>query len=176
MPRKSTSGNRSADLAVTQFLAEFAKHLLAAGLSYSQFAALAQIAFFRAASESATFRNRRINYSAVAAMTGLTRVQVRELARDGSVTSSARRDRIAKIIEGWTTDVSFLKADSSPKSLNIGSRAGGFGDLVRKYGGDIPPRATRPSQSKDSGDKISGPSPPYIRSSSFPGQRIKTKR
>lgn len=141
MPRKSTSGRRSVELAVTHFLSEFARHLLAAGLSYSQFIALARIAFFRAAAEGATFRNRRINYSAVAAMTGLTRVQVREIAKRGSE-AQGKRDRLARIIEGWTTDASFLKSDFSPRRLRIGTTPSGFADLVRKYGGDIPPRAT----------------------------------
>jgi hypothetical protein len=140
MPRKSTLG--SADLAVTRFLSGFARHLLAAGLSHAQFTALARIAYFRAASEIATFRNRRVNYSAVAAMTGLTRLQVRELAKQGPAVAPTKPDRLARIIEGWTTDPRFQKSDFSPRRLSIGAKPLGFRDLVRKYGGDIPPRAT----------------------------------
>jgi hypothetical protein len=140
MPRKSTLG--SADVAVTHFLSGFARHLLAAGLSHAQFTALARIAYFRAASEIATFRNRRVNYSAVAAMTGLTRLQVRELAKQGPAAALAKPDRFVRIIEGWTTDPRFQKSDFSPRRLAIGAKPSGFRDLVRKYGGDIPPRAT----------------------------------
>lgn len=128
-------------MAVTQFLAEFARALLAAGLSYSHFAALARTAFFRAASESATFRNQRVNHSAVAAMTGLTRVQVRALAKQESQAVVAKRDRIARIVEGWTTDPAFTGSDLGPRRLNVGGTSFGFAQLVRKYGGDIPPRA-----------------------------------
>lgn len=142
MPKRSTSGTGNTDLAVAQFLSEYARYLLAAGLSYSQFIELARSAYFKAASESATFRNRRVNQSAVAAMTGLTRVQVRELATRGAVSAVVKQGRIARIIEGWTTDPRFLKADFSPRRLSLVVKPGGFADLVRRYGGDIPPRAT----------------------------------
>lgn len=141
MPSKSISGTRSADSAVTRFLTEFARYLLDAGVPYAQFTALARTAYFKAASKRATFRNKRVNYSAVAAMTGLTRLQVRELAKQKEATAAGKRDRITRIIEGWATDPRFLKSDLTPRRLAIGTKPSGFGDLVRKYGGDIPPRA-----------------------------------
>lgn len=141
MPRKSTSGNRSIELAIAQFLAEFARSMLAAGVTYPKFADLARAAFFEAASGSATFRNQRINLSAVAAMTGLTRTQARELVKKEK-RSSTKADRVDHLIEGWTNDPEFLKGDFSPRRLRIGAKTLGFSELVRRYGGDIPPRAT----------------------------------
>jgi hypothetical protein len=142
MPRRSNTGSRGSDSAVTLFLAEFCRYLIGAGLSYPQFTALARTAYFKAASDSATFRNRRINFSSVAAMTGLTRVQVRELAKQGTHIPPAKRGRIFRIIEGWTTDPRFVKPDFSPRRLSLRAKSTGFADLIRKYGGDIPPKAT----------------------------------
>ncbi|MET0279549.1 MAG: DUF6502 family protein [Steroidobacteraceae bacterium] len=141
MPRKSALELRDIDTYVVEFLSEFASFLIAAGTSNSRFADLARIAFFRAASENALLRNKRINQSAVAAMTGLTRVQVRAMSKQNGQVPSARRDRTENVIAGWMSDARFLKADLSPRRLSIGSAATGFSELVRKYGGDVTPKA-----------------------------------
>jgi 5-carboxymethyl-2-hydroxymuconate isomerase len=141
MPRKSALGSRTTDSHVVDFLSEFANYLIAAGTSNSKFAYLSKIAFFRAASESALLRNRRVNQSAVAAMTGLTRVQVRAMAKQDGQTISTKRDRTENVIAGWMSDVRFLRADLSPRRLAIGRGSAGFSELVRRYGGDVTPRA-----------------------------------
>ncbi len=141
MRKKAASQLRSTDSGVVQFLSEFAHYLIAAGTSNARFESLARIAFFKAASESAILRNQRINQSAIAAMTGLTRVQVRALSRQEDGTHKAKQDRIDTILEGWTTDEQFVRADFSPRRLTIGGRTSSFGELVRKYGGDVTPRS-----------------------------------
>src|SRR5690606_15527820 len=51
------------------------------------------------------------------------------------------RDRIDRIVQGWTTDPVFLTAGYAPKRLSVGNRNATFNLLVRKYGGDVPPRS-----------------------------------
>jgi hypothetical protein len=139
MAKKSKSGTLNSDSVVVDFLTEFAKYLLAAGISNSKFSSLARVAYFQAASESAKFANKRLNQSAVAAMTGLTRVQVRAMSKGAGL--GAQPDRLDQMVEGWLTDPRFLRSDYSARSLTISGRSPGFAELARKYGGDIPARA-----------------------------------
>ena len=100
-----------------------------------------RLAFFQAASGSAKLGNKRLNQSSVAAMTGLTRVQVRKFARQSQPTPPARPDRIENVIDGWTTDPKFTTRNRSPRRLIISGRGATFQLLVRKYGGDLPHKA-----------------------------------
>jgi Family of unknown function (DUF6502) len=122
-------------------MSEFARYLLSAGVTSSRFARVARLAYFRAASNGSKFRNSRLNQSAVAAMTGLTRVEVRSFAKFERSNATARPDRITRIVIGWSTDIAFLTNDSLPRRLRIGGRRSDFAELVQRYGGDLPARS-----------------------------------
>ncbi len=120
---------------------ELARYLMAAGVNSAQFAEVARISFYRAATDGARFRNNRLNQSAVAAITGLTRAQVRDYSQQDVPIPRERRDRVANVIRGWTTDPIFLTTNYTPKPLEFGKRNSSFNSLVRKYGGDVPARS-----------------------------------
>jgi hypothetical protein len=141
MPRRPGAERQPADSGVAEFLLEFARLLIAAGLPYPRFAALVRLAYFRAASSKAKFGNERLNQSAVAAMTGLTRVEVRQFAKQGRLSPPKTRDRLEALIEGWITDPSFLTANNHPRKLRMKGGNQSFEALVRHYGGDIPSRS-----------------------------------
>ena len=122
-------------------MSQFARFLIAAGITSSGFADISRMAFYRAASLGARFRNQRLNQSAIAAMTGLTRIQVRGLSKQEEASPRLKRDRIDKIIEGWTFDPEFITSNFRPKRLSVGHRGSTFGSLVQKYGGDVPARS-----------------------------------
>jgi hypothetical protein len=126
---------------LVEFLTEFARYMLAAGVSISQFQDAAQRAFLKAAAKNARFVNARVNQSAVAAMTGLTRTQVRSLLRTPTNRSSHRESRIDQLVRGWLTDPVFTTAAGNARVLKRTGRGGSFATLARKYGGDVPPRA-----------------------------------
>jgi hypothetical protein len=127
---------------VLSFLTEFARLLLAAGVTSSQFSQLAELAFFRAASEGARFRNSRINQSSVAAMTGINRARIRALIRAEKKKSTLQSEsRLEKLLTAWTSDAEFLTAAGEPRRLRLTGRHGSFASLVKKHGGDIPPQA-----------------------------------
>jgi hypothetical protein len=88
-----------------------------------------------------TFRNQRINQSAVAAMTGLTRVQIRQVIKKSERAPRTRRSRVRNVIDGWTTDPAYATSSQSPRRLRISGKMSQFESLVRKYGGDIPARS-----------------------------------
>jgi hypothetical protein len=128
-------------LALVDFLSELAKYMLCAGVSISQFEIAAQLAFVRAAASEASFSNAKINQSAVAAMTGLNRSQVRLLSRIPAHRALRRGGHIEQLVTGWLTDPSFTTAAGNARVLQRSGRHRSFAALAKKYGGDITPRA-----------------------------------
>jgi hypothetical protein len=131
----------AAEASVVEFLSEFARYLVAAGITTKRFDDLARVAYFKAAATEARFDNQRLNQSAVAAMTGLTRIQVREFARQTNPEPRKTRDRLQNLMDAWATDPSYCATAFNPKSLRVTGNGRTFRTLVRKYGGDVPPRA-----------------------------------
>jgi len=123
------------------FLVEFARFLLAAGISSDQFSKLTQLAFLRAASTGSRFRNDRINQSAVAAMTGLNRTQVRSLLKKEKTKSRAKENRIDRVVSAWISEAEFLTTAGTPKRLCMSGSRSSFAMLAKRYGADVPPRA-----------------------------------
>lgn len=140
MPR-SSGLVRQADSAILTLLMELAGHLVSAGVPYPRFDALARLAYFKSAAAKARFGNERVNQSAVAAMTGLTRVEVRRFAKQLRPDPPRSRDRINTLLEGWLTDPAFAAPNGSPRRLRVGGNGRNFPTLARIYGGDVPAQA-----------------------------------
>mgnify|MGYP003383077104 CR=1 FL=1 len=137
---KASIANQTWD--VLSFLTEFSRLLLAAGITSSQFNQLAELAFFRAASQDARFRNSRINQSSVAAMTGLNRAKIRALMRsEKKKAHSQSESRRERILTAWMSEAQFLTTSGEPRRLRLDGGKGSFASLVKRHGGDIPPRA-----------------------------------
>lgn len=127
---------------LANLMAELARYLLASGVSFQEFESAAQNGFVVAAAEVARLRNARINQSAIAAMTGLTRNQVRALvAKPLKSLERQPANRLDQLIVGWTTDPKFVSATHEPKALELGASSRSFTELAKKYGSDIPPKA-----------------------------------
>jgi hypothetical protein len=141
---------------LVEFLTEFASYLVAAGVSVSQFQGAAQIAFLRAAALHARFSNSKVNQSAVAAMTGLTRSQVRLMLRTPAKAASHRESRVEQVVKGWLTDPGFTTAAGNARVLKRSGRGQTFAALARKYGGDVPARALQVELSRQGFIKLSG--------------------
>jgi hypothetical protein len=123
--------------ALAEFLSEFAACLLRQGLGISEFQAAAQAAFIQAALRSARLRNSRVNQSAVAAITGLSRAQVRGLLKRPPHSHSDSYGRIQRIVAGWRTDPEFLTSEGRPADLNSGNGRLSFSKLARKCSSDV---------------------------------------
>lgn len=132
---------RQADSPILTLLLELARYLVEAGVSYPRFDAMVRLAYFQSASSRARFSNNRVNQSSVAAMTGLTRVEVRQFAKQLKPDLPKSRDRIDTLIEGWLTDPTFTARNGSPKRLRVSGSGGHFPTLARLYGGDVPSHA-----------------------------------
>jgi hypothetical protein len=116
---------------------------LRAGLGAGEFALASKLAFIRVAAESATIAH-RLNVSAIAASTGLTRKEVRALlALLGSSGPVPRRDtsrqRTVRVLQGWITDPAFHDRDGAPLQLSMRGGEVSFEGLVRRFAGDVTP-------------------------------------
>jgi hypothetical protein len=126
-----------------ELLTELAAVLLTAGISAPEFERSAKLAFVKAASRVARLGNARLNKSAVAAMTGLSRAEVKRLSEVDLVAREGSRDRqrALRVLDGWQADPEFLDSAGLPRPLSLQDGDGEFSELVRRYSGDIPPKA-----------------------------------
>lgn len=127
-------------------LRPLARALLRAGIGYREFAEISKTAFVDIATKDYGLRGRPTNISRVAVMTGLTRKEVRRI-RDksaaGDATLVVRSTPMSVILHRWYSEPEFLTEEGVPRVLDFDGENGSFSDLVRKFGGDIPPGAMR---------------------------------
>ncbi len=133
-------GQRKDLVALEEFLTEFGRFLLAAGVSFPQFEVAAQSAFVNAAVDRARFRNSRVNQSAVAAITGLSRTTIRAILRGSESDVGRNRSRLLSMVYGWTTDAEFIADSGRAKTLPIRGKRASFQRLSKIYGGDVSER------------------------------------
>ena len=140
--RKSEATSLRGTAVLQELLSELAFVLLPRGMTPRRFAELARFAFVRAATEMSKLRNGRVNYSRVAAQTGLSRADVKRLLKsDVFDLHRVARAPMERVVNGWRTDRLFSHGSGLPKGLRIAGSGASFARLVRKYGGDVPPRA-----------------------------------
>jgi hypothetical protein len=128
--------------APSRILAQLASALLTRGVAAKAFGDMARLALVVEAAKSATFRNGRINYSRVAARTGLPRRVVRRLLLfEIDSRLAAYETPLYKVKSGWLTDRRYLDRRGRPVPLKMTGANPSFASLVREYGGNLPYRA-----------------------------------
>jgi hypothetical protein len=142
-----------------KFFIELSGVLLEQGITSNEFADLVNYSLVRAAANRSKLRNGRVNYSRVAAQTGLSRAAVRQLLsgvypKPGLI----ERAPLMRVVRGWRSDGQFLQRDGRPRRLRIAGQVGSFGQLVKKHGGDIPPRAILEELRRTGAVSTDGPS------------------
>lgn len=123
-----------------------ARILLRCGIGFREFSEIAKTAFVDVASSDYGLRGRPTNISRVAVMTGLTRKEVRRLRdkiEEGKQTVAVKHTPMWDILHYWHADREFLNTDGRPARLPFAGDHGSFSNLVRRFGGDIPPGAMR---------------------------------
>ncbi len=122
------------------------KILLRYGIGYNAFAEAVKTAFVDVGSTEFGIRGRPTNISRVAVMTGLTRKEVRRLRtkiEGGENLISVRTTPITEIITRWHSENDFLDSNGRPLSLPFAGESKSFSNLVKEFGGDVPPGAMR---------------------------------
>lgn len=133
--------------ALLVLLRPVAKILLRSGIGFREFAELAKIAFVDVASKDYGIRGRPTNISRVAVMTGLTRKEVRRLRdriEEGQPEAEVKSTPLAQVLRRWHSESKFTDSNGLPLPLPFdGDEQPTFAQLVREFGGDIPPGAMR---------------------------------
>ena len=127
-------------------LRPIAKILLRFGIGFREFSEISKTAFVDVASREYGLRGRPTNISRVAVMTGLTRKEVRrirEKIEDGDQSVVVKATPLSEILHRWHAEAEFLDESGRPAILPFAGEAKSFSDLVRRFGGDIPPGAMR---------------------------------
>ncbi len=127
-------------------LRPLARALLRVGIGYREFAEISKTAFVDIATKDYGLRGRPTNISRVAVMTGLTRKEVRRIrnkTESGDPTYIARSTPMSELLHRWFTEDDFVDQSGSPKVLPFDGPEVSFSELVRRFGGDIPPGAMR---------------------------------
>lgn len=137
LSKKSVKSTSNQDTALVEFLTEFAKYMIASGVSLAEFQSAARTAFLQAAMGRARLRNSRINQSALAAITGLNRTQVRAILHEWEDGPVAQSRRLFDVLDAWQSDPQFGRSGAMDFRLPIRGKTRSFSALVHKYCGDI---------------------------------------
>ncbi len=140
------SGQKTLFAAILAVMRPVAAILLRFGVGYREFSDICKTAFVEAASDEFGIRGRQTNASRVAAMTGLTRKEVRRIRSLKLLTtlpSAAGHSVPAEVLHVWYSDSRFSSATGAPKPLTFDAGPTSFSTLVNSCVGDISPGAIR---------------------------------
>jgi len=125
-------------LAVIRILRPIVRVLIRHEMSHAEFSELARRAYVQEAYAHFGIEGRKMTYSRVAVLTGLSRKEVVRLVNiDASeLKPSSTPNRAVRVIDGWLRDPEFQTA-GKPKNLPLQGETGSFAALVARYSGDI---------------------------------------
>jgi hypothetical protein len=136
--------NEALAQAILRILHALARLVLRHGMPLRTFVELAKRAFVNIAMREFVIPGRRPSISRAALLTGLTRKEVQRLAEAPEVLATegyAEHSRAARVVAGWVRDADFRGPNGEPRDLEIDTGTASFAALVRRHGGDVPPRA-----------------------------------
>jgi hypothetical protein len=131
--------------AVLRVMRALARVLIRNGLTLPAFVELAKRAWVDVALGDFTIPGRKPSISRASLLTGLTRKDVQRLVdargdADAEAARAAPDHRAARVIAGWVYEADYRDA-GAPRDLAFDGDGATFSTLVRRYGGDVPPRA-----------------------------------
>ena len=130
--------------ALLRLLRPLARVLLRNGVSFSTFSDLAKWIYVDVATKEFGIEGRKQSTSRVSVITGLSRrevMRVRQLPRPDATASTERHNRAARVIAAWRRESDFLDAEGNPARLPMEGRGATFSELVKRFSGNVPPRA-----------------------------------
>ena len=118
--------------------------LIRNGIPFTGFADIAKRAYVDVARDDFAVQGKKVSDSRISTITGLTRKEVRRvkmLSIHADDPTKNHYNRAARVIFGWIHDKDYLDGDDKPLILEFDSKTSSFSHLVKKYSGDVPPRA-----------------------------------
>jgi hypothetical protein len=130
--------------AIVKILRPVTRLLLRYGVAYGEFCDLAKWVFVDVAAKEFGVPRRKQSNSRVSIITGLSRKEVlrlRTVPEPSDESAVERYNRAARVISAWVRDARFCDEAGNPSILALDGADNSFAELVRLFGGDVPPRA-----------------------------------
>jgi hypothetical protein len=132
--------------AFRKLLQPLVRILLRRGVSFAELAEVLKNVFVEVADRDFDIPGRKMSQSRIAILTGLSR---KEVAKQKSILDSgdalsfvSNLNRVSRVLVGWHADTMFTGPYGVPLDLPFDAAGeANFVDLVRKYSGDMSPRA-----------------------------------
>ena len=143
IPRRPRA-NDDLDAALERIIVSIATLLVDTGYGISRISMLTKHAFVETAEALIRGEGKKTNIARVAALTGLTRIEVSRLIKSRGKSRTATNhpeNRVLRVAEAWVSDPAFVGSRGVPLVLPFNGSGRTFVKLVRKYSGDIPARA-----------------------------------
>jgi len=131
--------------AVLRLLRPMVRILLRNGVSYNTFADFAKWVYVDVAGKEFNIDGRKQTTSRMSVITGLSRKEVkrvRQLPRPDDRETAERYNRAARVIAAWRRNKKYLDSEGQPAPLPLGGSGVSFTELVKRFSGDVPVRAT----------------------------------
>jgi hypothetical protein len=131
--------------AVLRLLRPLVRIMLRNGVSYSTFSDFVKWVYVDVAGKEFGIEGRKQSTSRVSVITGLSRkevMRVRKLPKPDDTASTERYNRAARVIAAWRRDRNYLDAEGKPAPLPMAGADVSFSELVKRFSGDMPVRAT----------------------------------
>jgi len=133
--------DRALDKTAREILGPLIQVLLNHGMAHGAFAELVRQVFVAEGFDHLERNGQRATISAVAALTGLSRKEVKRLREPQAAADSESRqryNRAVRTISGWVNDPRFQDDNGEPLPLVFDGPDSPFALLVREYSGDVP--------------------------------------
>jgi hypothetical protein len=129
--------------AVVRLLRPLVRIMLRHGVSCGAFTELVRRIYVEVADREFTMEGRKQSVSRISVITGLNRKEVTRLRGLPPIEETGlneRYNRAARVISGWLRDERYHDKKGDPAPLPFDGERG-FCELVKRYSGDMPPRA-----------------------------------
>jgi hypothetical protein len=130
--------------AILKLLHPLVRLLLKKGISYGTFVDLVKWVYYDVAKKDLTIEGRKQTHSRISVITGFTRKEVKRLSEMAPPTTRRQEEqynRAARVISGWRRDKDYVDSQGLPMAVPITGEGTTFEMLVKRFSGDIPPRA-----------------------------------
>lgn len=129
--------------AVEKLLRPLIRILLRNGVAFGSFVEMARKVYVEVAWKEFGVEGRKQTVSRVSTITGLTRKDVAKLRGENVACLPPEEcyNRAVRVLTGWISDPKYLDSQGKPISLNFENGESCFSHLVKRFSGDVPPRA-----------------------------------
>jgi len=130
--------------AILKLLRPLVRLSLKKGISYGTFTSLLKWVFYDVAKKDLTIEGRKQTHSRISVITGFSRKEVKRLSELDPPTTQRQKEqynRAARVISGWRRDNDYLDSQGQPIAVPITGDGATFEMLVKRFSGDMPPRA-----------------------------------